>query len=87
MRKSFLMARAMVNKAIAGDVQAFNSVADRLDGRVPHNVSSDGQEFSLLEMINHSYRLEAQRDAAAKAKVIEHKPMLDVPQAEKDQSE
>jgi hypothetical protein len=38
-------------------------------------------------MIRHSYRLQEQWDAAAKAKVIEHLEATDVPQAEKEPSE
>lgn len=39
-----LVADALVNKAISGDVQAIKEIADRLDGKVPQAVIGDGDE-------------------------------------------
>lgn len=38
------VADALVNKAMAGDVQAIAMVAERLDGKVPQAVIGDGDE-------------------------------------------
>ncbi len=37
------VADALVDKAMAGDVQAIKEVADRLDGKVPQAVVGDGE--------------------------------------------
>lgn len=38
------VADALVDKAIAGDVQAIKEVADRLDGKVPQALVGDSEE-------------------------------------------
>lgn len=37
------VADALVEKAMAGDVQAIKEVADRLDGKVPQGISGDDE--------------------------------------------
>ena len=37
------VADALVDKAMAGDVQAIKEVADRLDGKVPQGISGDDE--------------------------------------------
>lgn len=48
------VADALVDKAIAGDVQAIKEVADRLDGKVPQAVVGDGDS----DPINLVHRIE-----------------------------
>lgn len=37
------LARAMIEKAQSGDVPAFNSIADRLEGKVPQGIIGDDE--------------------------------------------
>jgi len=37
------VANALIEKAIAGDVQAIKEVADRLDGKVPQGIAGDDE--------------------------------------------
>lgn len=48
------VADALVEKAMAGDVQAIKEVADRLDGKVPQAVVGDDD----LDPINLVHRIE-----------------------------
>jgi len=49
-----LVADALVDKAISGDVQAIKEVADRLDGKVPQAVVGDDE----LDPISLVHRIE-----------------------------
>lgn len=42
------MARAMINKAVSGDVQAFNAVADRVDGKPKQQHEHSGEDGEPL---------------------------------------
>lgn len=47
------IARAMIIKAASGDVPAFNSIADRMDGKVPQAIVGDDEHdaISIIQRI------------------------------------
>ena len=81
-----IVARALVRKAKEGDVPD-NTILDRVEGKLASNFGEDGTEFSLLEMIHHSYRLAEQRQAAGQAKLVEHKPLLEATSQQHDEKD
>src|SRR3990172_6929550 len=48
-----IMAKAMIDEAVKGDVQAFNAVADRMEGRPiqPTDLTSDGEKIEPIQVI------------------------------------
>lgn len=46
-----LVADALVEKGMAGDVQAIKEIADRLDGKVPQSIEGDGEEGQIVVQI------------------------------------
>jgi uncharacterized protein DUF5681 len=75
-KTSMLVANALVRKAKQGHVPASSLIFDRVEGK-PGSHFGEGAEFSLLEAINASYRIQREREAEAKAKLIEHAPILE----------
>ena len=69
-KKLRLVARALVDAAISGDVAAIKEINDRMDGKVSPIVmtNSDGSGMSLEELIHLSYA------AGKKAKPPEDEP-------------
>ena len=48
MTKLAIVARAIIQKAMEGDVPAFNAIADRVDGKVPQPIAGDDENPLLL---------------------------------------
>lgn len=46
-----LVADALVDKAMAGDVQAIKEIADRLDGKVPQGVIGGDEDDAPLSIV------------------------------------
>jgi hypothetical protein len=64
------VARALIEKAMEGDVSAIKEVADRLDGRVSQHVGGDRKnpvQFQRIERVIVQVEHQA-------AKMIEHEP-------------
>lgn len=53
------VADALVEKAIAGDVQAIKEVADRLDGKVPQGVIGGDEDDTALTVVLKQYTIAA----------------------------
>lgn len=51
------VADALVEKAIAGDVQAIKEVADRLDGKVPQGVIGGDEDDTALTVVLKQYTI------------------------------
>ena len=45
------VAEALVDKALTGDVQAINSIADRLDGKVAQAIVGGDEETPAIKMV------------------------------------
>jgi hypothetical protein len=63
-------ARALIDKAMDGDVQAIKEVADRLDGRVPQVVAGDRENPIPHQRIERVI-VQIEREPL---KAIEHEP-------------
>ena len=48
------VADALVDKAISGDVQAINAIADRLDGKVPQAVDANLSGNVVVNLVRFS---------------------------------
>jgi hypothetical protein len=51
-RKLRVVARKLIDKAIAGDIQAINSLMDRIDGKAPQAITgADGKSSLIIEIV------------------------------------
>jgi hypothetical protein len=51
------VARALINKALTGDVSAFTEIANRIDGKVPTPVTGGDDEDAAIRMIHRIERV------------------------------
>lgn len=49
MKNKELMVKALVDKAVEGDVQAFDRIADRMEGKVPQGIGSLDEDGNFKE--------------------------------------